>query len=561
MVTGTNPLTAQIPPQSLEAERAVLGALLLEPDVWPQVHARLSPDDFYKEGHRTIFAAMVRLVAAGYGVDLVTLSEALRQEGVLDEIGGPAYLSTLLEEAALLVRVDDYASIVLEKARLRDLIRFSTETIARAFENGQPAFELLMRAANELENLTRRAAPAAPEPELRRAGFDLSLRWPDGVAMELRAIRDGGRDGVRGELMVYHGSRRVSWGAVALANTTARESLRKKLAVAAAGPNWGERLEQAAWHFTEAARAGEPLMTLTGLRTSSTTRALLPRLLYEGEPTLVFGDGDTGKSLFALAVAVAVQSGTALPFGLKPLRPVPTVYLDWETHPDTVDERLTVVAAGLGIDPPPLLYKRMTRPLIDEAAALAAEFARREIGFVVVDSMMFAVAGGEGGAFHEPITAFYGALRLFAPAATLVISHVTGADARGGSPARPYGGAFAFNGQRLIWEARRDPDVDGATAIAFTCRKANNLARRPEPFGLRFQPGESAITIYPLDLSDAPARVVAGASMTYHVRLALARGVEDPKLIVEELRQIGKVANIETVRRLLRRERLRGDAP
>ena len=177
MVTGTNPLTAQILPQSLEAERAVLGALLLEPDAWPQVHARLSPDDFYKEGHRTIFAAMVRLVAAGYGVDLVTLSEALRQEGVLDEIGGPAYLSTLLEEAALLVRVDDYASIVLEKARLRDLIRFSTETIARAFENGQPAFELLMRAANELENLTRRAAPAAPEPELRRAGFDPASPW------------------------------------------------------------------------------------------------------------------------------------------------------------------------------------------------------------------------------------------------------------------------------------------------------------------------------------------------------------------------------------------------
>src|SRR5215472_5204780 len=560
MVTATDALTTKIPPQSLEAERAVLGALLLEPDAWRRVQARLSADDFYKEGHRTIFAAMVRLVAAGYGVDLVTLSEALRQGGHLDEVGGPAYLSGLLEEAALLARLDDYAGIVLEKARLRDLIRLGTETIARAFENGQPAFEILTRTVGELETLTRRAAPAAPEPELRRAGFDLSLRWPDGVGMELRAIRDGGRDGVRGELTVYHGSRRVSWGAVALANTTARESLRKKLAAAAAGPNWGERLEQAAWHFTEAARAGEPLMTLTGTCTSP-TRALLPRLLYEGEPTFVFGDGDTGKSLFALTVAVAVQSGTALPFGLKPLRPVPTAYLDWETHPDTVNERLAVVAERLGIDPPPLLYKRMTRPLVDEAAALAAEFARREIGFVVVDSMMFAVAGGERAAFHEPITAFYGALRLFAPAATLVISHVTGADARGGSPARPYGGAFAFNGPRLIWEARRHPDVDGATAIAFTCRKANNLARRPEPFGLRFQPGESAITIYPLDLSDAPARVVAGASMTYHVRLALARGVEDPKLIVEELRQIGKVANIETVRRLLRRERLRGDAP
>ena len=87
-----------------------------------------------------------------------------------------------------------------------------------------------------------------------------------------------------------------------------------------------------------------------------------------------------------------------------------------------------------------------SRPLVDEAAALAAEFARRGIGFVVIDSKMFAVAGGEGAAFREPITAFYNALRLFAPAAALVLNHVTNADARTGGPARPFGGAFAFNG-------------------------------------------------------------------------------------------------------------------
>jgi hypothetical protein len=138
--------------------------------------------------------------------------------------------------------------------------------------------------------------------------------------------------------------------------------------------------------------------------------------------------------------------------------------------------------------------------------------------------MMFAVAGGDGAAFHEPITAFYNALRLFAPAASLIISHVTGADARGGGPARPFGGAFAFNGPRLIWEAKRDPNVDDATAIAFTCRKANNLPRRPEPFGLRFQPGEAAITIYPLDLTEASPTVVAGAGLSYRIRLALAGG-------------------------------------
>jgi RecA-family ATPase len=185
---------------------------------------------------------------------------------------------------------------------------------------------------------------------------------------------------------------------------------------------------------------------LTGTVTSP-TRELVPRLLYEGEPTLIYADGDTGKSLVALAPAVVVHSGRALPFGLTPARAVPAAYLDWETSRDTLEARLALIAAGLGIDPPAVLYKRMTRPLFDETAVLAAEFARRGIGFVVIDSKMFAVAGGEGAAFHEPITAFYNALRLFAPAASLVLNHVTNADARLGGPARPFGGAFAFNGR------------------------------------------------------------------------------------------------------------------
>lgn len=523
MPTLADLLTQRIPPQSLEAERAILGVALLDPDAPAQLCAGLTAEDFYKEGHRKIFAAIASTVERVGVVDIITLSETLTRLDELAEIGGPAYLGSLLEEAAILPNLGEYAAIVRDKARLRDLIRLGTTMVGEAYENGRPPIELLALATTQLEALTRRAAPAAStEPELQRAGFDLTLIWPDGAGMELSAIRDG-RDGVRGELTVRHGARRVSWGAVALASTTAREALRKKLEATAPGPAWGEHLEQAAWQFTQAARQGEPLVTLTGAVTSP-TRELLPRLLYEGEPTLVFGDGDTGKSLFAITVTVAVHSGAALPFGLKPVRPVPAAYLDWETGRDTAEQRVGMVSAGLGIDPPPIIYKRMTRPLVDEAAALAAEFARRGIGLVVIDSMMFAVAGGDGAAFHEPITAFYNALRLFAPAASLVVSHVTGADARGGGPARPFGGAFAFNGPRLIWEAKRDKNVDDATAIAFTCTKANNLPRRPEPFGLRFEPGQSAISIYPLDLTEASPSVVAGAGLSYRVRLLLATG-------------------------------------
>jgi hypothetical protein len=391
------------------------------------------------------------------------------------------------------------------------------------------------------------------EPMLRREGCDLLLTWPDGVQFELAAIRDG-REGIRGELTVTRAGRRLSWTSFSLPSAPARETLRKKLGSIAPDVPWGDYLEEAAWRFTQAARQGEPLVELTG-QSNSTTRELVPGLLYESESTEVIGDGETGKSLVAQAVAAAVHGNAALPFGLKPVRAVPVAYLDWETSRDTLEHRIALLAAGLGIDPPAILYKRMTRPLVDEVSTLAPEFARRGVGLVITDSMMFAVASGEGAAFHEPITAFFNALRLFAPAASLVLNHITNEDARSGRAARPFGGAFAFNGPRLIWEAKRDREVTDASAIAFTCIKANNLPRRPDPFGLRFVPGNGTITIYPFDLKDAAPQSLAGASLTYRVRLAIASGVKKAKEIAEHLN-----AKPDSVERLLRRLRKDGKA-
>lgn len=393
-------------------------------------------------------------------------------------------------------------------------------------------------------------ATAEAESVLLREGLDLVLGWSD-VRFALTGIRED-RDGVRGELTVSQDGRRLSWGSFALSSMPAREALRKKLEALAPGRPWGDYLEEVCVRLTRAARQGEPLVTLTGTVTSA-TRELVPRFLFEGEPTLVYGDGDTGKSLFAVALGAAVHGGVALPFGLKPVRAVPAAYLDWETSRDTLEERLALVAAGLVIDPPGILYKRMTRPLVEEAVALAAEFARRGIGFVVIDSMMFAVSAGEGAAYHEPITAFYNSLRLLSPAAILVLSHVTGEDARRGGAARPFGGAFAFNGPRLIWEAKRDLDIPDATAIAFTCRKANNLARRPDPFGLLFAPGDGRMTVSPFDLREAAPQTLAAAPLPYRLGVALAAGPQTLADLAATLQ-----AKPDSVRKALQRLREKG---
>jgi hypothetical protein len=412
---------------------------------------------------------------------------------------------------------------------------------------GHPVEELLA-----LTSQTKIFEPTDAEangPQLAREGLDLALVWnAERIRFVFAAMRDG-RSGISGELTVMRAGRRLHWGRFDLSSTNVRETLRKKLEAASPEVSWGEYLEEVAWRFNQAARQGEPLVTLTGAPTSP-TRELVPRFLYESEPTLVFADGDTGKSLLGLALAVAVQSGAGLPCGLKPARPTPSAFLDWETTRDTLEARLGQIAAGLGIDPPPILYKRMTRPLVDEVAALAAEFARREIGFLVIDSKMFAVASGDGAAFHEPITAFYNALRLFAPAASLVLNHITNDAAKGGGPARPFGGSFAFNGPRLIWEAKRDPNITDATAIALTCRKSNNLARRPEPLGLRFQPGNGTITVYPFDLAEASPETTARAPLPWRIRAALKRGNRTAAALAEELD-----AALESVKKALQRGR------
>jgi len=94
-------LTSKIPPHSLEAERAVLGAILLERESLPKAVELLRPSDFYKEGHRKIFDTMIALFERNDPVDLLTLSEELRRRNALDDVGGAAALLAFLAGAAL----------------------------------------------------------------------------------------------------------------------------------------------------------------------------------------------------------------------------------------------------------------------------------------------------------------------------------------------------------------------------------------------------------------------------------------------------------------------------
>jgi len=137
----------RVPPQSIEAEQAVLGGLLLDNSTWDSIADRLRAEDFYRRDHQQIFAAIAELSARSEPSDAVTLAEYLAAKGLADETGGLAYLAGLARDTPTAANIRAYADIVRERSLLRQLIRVSGEVAASAYESeGRTAVELVDEA-------------------------------------------------------------------------------------------------------------------------------------------------------------------------------------------------------------------------------------------------------------------------------------------------------------------------------------------------------------------------------------------------------------------------------
>jgi replicative DNA helicase len=158
-------IPARIPPHNLDAERAVLGAMLLEGrDGLPRVIEILRPSDFYTEAHRTMFDTMLRLFDRGEPVDLITLNEELRRSDQLEFVGGPAALALLVEQASIAAHLMSYASIVRDMAVLRDLIQTSTQIITQAFDAKEDVQTVVDDAERRIFSLAERRLEGSAQP-------------------------------------------------------------------------------------------------------------------------------------------------------------------------------------------------------------------------------------------------------------------------------------------------------------------------------------------------------------------------------------------------------------
>lgn len=171
----------KVPPQAIDLEEAVLGAIMLEKDALTAVIDIIKPAVFYKESHQMIFAAITRLFGKSEPVDILTVTNELKNNGELDIVGGPFYVTQLTNRIASAANVEYHARIISQKYIQRELIRISSEIIKDAFEDSSDVFDLLDRAEQNLF--------AVSESNLRRNYDDMQSLVTDAIK-EIEAGKD-----------------------------------------------------------------------------------------------------------------------------------------------------------------------------------------------------------------------------------------------------------------------------------------------------------------------------------------------------------------------------------
>ncbi|MGM9956925.1 MAG: replicative DNA helicase [Peribacillus sp.] len=146
----------RIPPQNIEAEQAVLGAIFLEPSSLTVTSELLIPEDFYRSSHQKIFNVMIKLNDEGKAVDLITVTEELSATKNLEEVGGVSYLSELAGSVPTAANIEYYARIVEEKSLLRRLIRTATNIAQEGYSREDEVEELLGEAEKTIMEVAQR---------------------------------------------------------------------------------------------------------------------------------------------------------------------------------------------------------------------------------------------------------------------------------------------------------------------------------------------------------------------------------------------------------------------
>ena len=180
----------RMPPQAMEVERAVLGAMMLETEAIAPAIEFVSAQAFYDPKHRKVYEAMCNLFERGHPVDVLTVSDELKRMGSLDGVGGSYFLSKLTSDISTAANIEHHARIVIEKSLLRELITTMTRLVGVAYDPSTDAFEVLDKAERDIFEIS--------DNQLRRSSRSMSEVLKE-TLHRLESIHghDGGLTGVR----------------------------------------------------------------------------------------------------------------------------------------------------------------------------------------------------------------------------------------------------------------------------------------------------------------------------------------------------------------------------
>jgi hypothetical protein len=329
--------------------------------------------------------------------------------------------------------------------------------------------------------------------KMERHGDTFSFSYPEaGVALELARIREGSGE-VHAEITAQHIGEdghlhHLKTDRVQLISARSRDSFAKILREVKPSVEWGTTLEYACIRTLREWRTGEPFVNLRTIPAPPQLRYLVEPLLPEGETTVIFGDGEAGKSLFSLYVAAAAATATQLPHNLTPVRRCRVLFLDWESSDPTEHaRRLQRISTGLGLtEAPYVLYRLCLRSVQDDVELIAAQVAQERIDLVIIDSLGIA-CGGNPSAPEVAITTMNAFRRI--GATRLAIGHVSRVDREEVTAEQTtFGSIYWRNLSRAMWQlvpAQDRPDPDDV-AFAIHSRKSNNDKRSRWPFGFRY---------------------------------------------------------------------------
>ena len=178
---------------SLEAEQGILGAILIKPSIVPHVSGLIKPGDFYKQAHKVTFQIMQEMALQGESIDLVNLAERLRRAGMLEKVGGVAYVTNLGHVEATAAGVDGYCQAVKDYSKRRQIVEWARQAMGAACDMGKSVGEV----ENSMQDAFMKGAQLSEHKGLYNARA-LIFALQEDINRRARGEHVGVKTGIRG---------------------------------------------------------------------------------------------------------------------------------------------------------------------------------------------------------------------------------------------------------------------------------------------------------------------------------------------------------------------------